>query len=134
MMSSKLRSSLVLSVFVLIGLGGVAVGADPKTSLGKWMKPSTGAPMASDTPDFATLQQSFGKLAGAPTPPAASFPKWSSFVQAGLAAAQKSDAAAMKGACNGCHKATGPSGTSYKDMYKANPNPGVESWAKANMP
>lgn len=55
-------------------------------------------------------------------------------MQAGLAAAQKSDAAAMKGACNGCHKATGPSGTSYKDMYKANPDPGVESWAKANMP
>lgn len=73
MMSSKLRSSLVLSVFVLIGLGGVAVGADPKTSLGKWMKPSTGAPMASDTPDFATLQQSFGKLAGAPTPPLRAF-------------------------------------------------------------
>jgi len=134
MMSSKLRSSLVLSLFVLVGLAGVAGGADPKTKLGKWMKPSTGAPMASDTPDFATLQQSFGKLATAPVPPAASYPKWSSFIQAGQAAAGKSDVAGVKGACNGCHKATGPSGTSYKDMYKANPDPAVESWAAANMP
>jgi len=134
MMSSKLRSTLVLSLFVLVGLAGVAVGADPKTSLGKWMKPSTGAPMASDTPDFTTLQASFAKLAAAPTPPAASYPKWSSFVQAGRAAAQSSDPKGMKGACNGCHKATGPSGTSYKDMYKASPDPGVESWAQQNMP
>jgi cytochrome c553 len=134
MTTAKRRSSLVLSLFLLLGLAGVAVGADPKTNLGKWMKPSTGAPMASDTPDFATLQTSFGKLAGAPAPPAASFPKWTGFVQAGLAAAQKSDAAGVKGACNGCHKATGASGTNYKDMYKASPDPALESWASANMP
>ena len=134
MMKPKLRSSLFLSLFVLVGLllglAGAAVGADPKTSLGKWMKPHTGAPMASDTPDFATLQQSFGALAGAPAPPAASYPKWTGFVQAGQAAAQKSDTAGVKGACNGCHKAVGPDGkTNYKEMYKASPDPGLEAWA-----
>jgi cytochrome c553 len=134
MTTAKRPSSLVLSLFLLLGLAGVAVGADPKTNLGKWMKPSTGAPMASDTPDFTTLQTSFGKLATAPTPPAASFPKWTGFVQAGLSAAQKNDTAGVKGACNGCHKATGASGTNYKEMYKASPDPALEAWAKANMP
>ena len=133
MMSSKLRSSLVLSLFILIGVGGVAVGADPKTNLGRWMKPNTGAPMASDTPDFTTLQKSFNALAGAPAPPAASYPKWAGFVQAGQTAAQKSDAAGLKGACNGCHKATGAGGTTYKDMYKASPDPALEAWATAHQ-
>lgn len=134
MSSSKLRSSLFLSLFVLVGLAGVAVGADPKTNLGKWMKPHSGAPMASDTPDFTTLQQSFNALAAAPAPPAASYPKWTGFVQAGQAAAQKSDTAGVKGACNGCHKATVPNGTTnYKDTYKANPDPGVEAWAASQL-
>jgi cytochrome c553 len=69
----------------------------------------------------------------APVPPAASYPKWSSFISAGQTAANKSDVAGVKGACNGCHKAKGPDGaTNYKDMYKANPDPGLEAWAVAN--
>ena len=55
-------------------------------------------------------------------------------MQAGQAAAQKSDTAGVKGACNGCHKATVPNGTTnYKDTYKANPDPGVEAWAASQL-
>jgi hypothetical protein len=121
MMSPKLRSSLLLSVVLVVGLVGVASGGDPKTALGRWMKGNMGAPMASDTPDFGTLGASFATLAAA-APPGASYPKWTSFVQSGQAAAQKGDAAGVKGACNGCHKATAPGGQNYKDQYKADPN------------
>lgn len=121
MMNRKLRSSLLLSVVLLVGVAGVAAGGDPKTALGRWMKPNMGAPMASDTPDFGTLGSSFATLAAAPAP-GASYPKWTQFVQAGQAAAQKSDAAGVKGACNGCHKATGPGGLNYKEQYRADPS------------
>jgi cytochrome c553 len=97
-------ASIFMAVLVLFG--GVAAAADPKTPLGKWMKPNMGAPFAGQ--DFETLQTSFALVAGKPPP--GDYPQWAAFSKAGAAAAAKQNVAAVKATCKQCHDA-------YKEKY-----------------
>jgi cytochrome c553 len=105
-MPKLFRGSLPLTV-ALCFVAGLAAAGDPKTPLGKWMKPNMGAPLAGQ--DFAALQKSLDLVASKP-PPAGSYPKWASMAQAGSAAAAKQDVTAVKAACKQCHDA-------YKEQY-----------------
>jgi hypothetical protein len=105
-MRTPFRASLALTV-ALCFASGLAAAGDPKTPLGKWMKPNMGAPLAGQ--DFAALQKSLDLVASKP-PPSGSYPKWASMAQAGSAAAGKQDVAAVKAACKQCHDA-------YKEQY-----------------
>lgn len=111
MMRLALRSSWIAAILLL---GGLAAAAEPKTALGKWMKPNMGTPFAQDPPDFTTLQASFSLLL-TKEPPAATYPQWDKFLQQGLAAAKAGDKAGLKASCKGCHDA-------HKDAYKTDPN------------
>jgi hypothetical protein len=94
---------------VALGLAsGVAVAAGPLTPLGKWMKQNMGAALAEQ--DFATLQKSFGFVAGKP-PPSSEYAQWSTFAKSGEAAAAKQNLAGVKAACKQCHD-------TYKEKYK----------------
>jgi cytochrome c553 len=95
-----------MAVVILLA-GGVAAAAGPLTPLGKWMKPNMGAPLAGQ--DFETLQTSLRLVAGKPPP--GDYPQWSTFAQAGAAAAAKQELAAVKASCKQCHDA-------YKEKYK----------------
>ena len=79
-----LRTSLIAALLLAAGVAGAG---DPKTALGKWMKPNMGTPFAQDPPDFATLQTSLALLI-TKEPPAATYPQWDKFLQQGLAAAK----------------------------------------------
>jgi cytochrome c553 len=111
MMRPIFRVSLIAALLLAAGVAGAG---DPKTALGKWMKPNMGEPFAQDPPDFATLQTSLALLL-TKEPPAATYPKWDGFLQQGLAAAKAGDKAGVKATCKGCHDA-------HKDAYKADPN------------
>jgi hypothetical protein len=111
MMRRVLRSGWIAALVLAAGL---ASAADPKTALGRWMKPNIGTPMAQDPPDFATLQTSFSLLL-TKEPPAATYPQWDKFLQQGLAAAKASDKAGLKASCKGCHD-------THRDAYKVDPN------------
>jgi hypothetical protein len=105
-MRKPFRATLALTV-ALCFVAGLAAAGDPKTPLGKWMKPNMGAPLAGQ--DFAALQKSLDLVASKP-PPGGSYPKWASMAQTGSAAAGKQDVAAVKAACKQCHDA-------YKEQY-----------------
>jgi hypothetical protein len=86
---------------------GIAAAAEPKTPLGKWMKPNMGAPLAGQ--DFAALQKSYDLVAAKP-PPGSDYPQWSAMAKAGSAASAKQDLVGTKAACKQCHDA-------YKEKY-----------------
>jgi hypothetical protein len=103
-MRTLLRTSPLVAVVLIAGL---AAAAEPKTLLGKWMKPNMGAPLAGQ--DFPTLQKSL-QLVSDKAPPADKYPKWSAMSKAGADAAAKKDLKAVKASCKDCHDA-------YKDQY-----------------
>jgi hypothetical protein len=107
----------------LVLVAGIALADDPKTALGKWMKPNMGAPMSGDSIDFATLAKSFATIAKYPPDPA-KYPGWADIANRGAAAAAKSDKDGVKAACNDCHKAAATDGASKnrKAQYQADPN------------
>jgi cytochrome c553 len=78
----------------------LASGADPKTPLGKWMKPNVGVPFASE--DYPTVQQSLTTVANKP-PPSGDYGQWAAIANAGAAAAGQQDRKGTKASCNKCH-------------------------------
>lgn len=120
MMRSILRTTIALAAVLL---AGAALADDPKTALGKWMKPNMGIPSAADPMDFATLAKSFQTLAKSP-PDATKYPGWVDTANKGAAAAAKNDKDGVKSACNECHKAAATDGASKnrKAQYQADPN------------
>ena len=107
-MRKPLRAAFTLMVALsLVAVAGLATAGDPKTPLGKWMKPNIGAPLAGQ--DFAALQKGLDLVASKP-PPGSAYPKWASIAQTASAAAAKQDVPAIKAACKQCHEA-------YKDQY-----------------
>ncbi len=105
----NLRATLPLTLALLFA-AGLASAGDPKTPLGKWMKPNMGAPMAGQ--DFAALQKSFDVVAGKPPAKAASsdYAQWAAIAKKGSAAAAAQDVAGVKAACKACHD-------QYKQAY-----------------
>ena len=103
-MRNILRITLPITAILTAGL---VAAAEPKTLLGKWMKPNVGTPMAE--PDFDTLQKSLKLVADKP-PPAADYPKWVEISLAGSNAAAKQDLKGVKKSCKDCHDA-------YKEKY-----------------
>jgi hypothetical protein len=85
---------------------GVAAAGEPKTPLGRWMKPNMGVPLAGQ--EFDKLKASFDLVASKPPP--GDYPKWASMSQAGSQAAAAKDVAGVKAACKQCHDA-------YKTKY-----------------
>lgn len=104
-----LRATLPLTLAILFAAGLAAAG-DPKTPLGKWMKPNMGAPMAGQ--DFAALQKGFDTVASKPPAKGASsdYAQWATIAKNGSAAAAKQDVAGVKAACKQCHD-------QYKQAY-----------------
>jgi hypothetical protein len=103
MRTLKLTLPLTLALALVAGL---SAADDPKTPLGKWMKPNMGAPMAGQ--DFDALKKSFDLVAGKGAPSAA-YANWVSLLKQGSTAAGASDLSGVKAACKGCH-----------DQYKQN--------------
>jgi hypothetical protein len=105
----NLRATLPLTLALLFA-AGLASAGDPKTPLGKWMKPNMGAPMAGQ--DFAALQKGFDMVASKPPSKAASsdYAQWAAIAKKGSAAAAAQDAAGVKAACKACHE-------QYKQSY-----------------
>jgi cytochrome c553 len=110
MRQTFLRTCIPLTA-VLALAAGVAAAAEPKTPLGKWMKPNMGAPLAGE--DYPALQKAFDFVASKP-PAGGDYPQWATMSKAGSAAAAKQDLKAVKAACKQCHDV-------YKEKYiKAN--------------
>ena len=105
----NLRAAIPLTLALLFA-AGLASAGDPKTPLGKWMKPNMGAPMAGQ--DFGALQKGFDAVAAKPPAKGASsdYAQWAAIAKKGSAAAAASDAAGVKAACKGCHD-------QYKQAY-----------------
>jgi hypothetical protein len=95
---------------------GAATAGDPKTPLGRWMKPNMGAPLAGQ--EFAKLKASFDLVAS--KPPSGDYPQWASISQTGSQAAAAKDVAGMKAACKQCHDAYK---TKYQGEFPARPFP-----------
>ena len=110
MISTLLRRTVPISVALVLA-AGLAVAGEPKTPLGKWMKPNMGAPLAGQ--DFAALQKAFDLIASKPPPGAAGadYPNWAATAQEGSAASAKQDLAGVKAACKHCHDP-------YKEKYQ----------------
>lgn len=104
-----LRATLPLTLALLFA-AGLASAGDPKTPLGKWMKPNMGAPMAGQ--DFAALKKGFDTIAAKPPAKGASsdYAQWAAIAQKGSAAAAAQDVAGVKAACKSCHD-------QYKQSY-----------------
>ncbi len=104
-----LRATLPLTL-ALFFAAGLAAAGDPKTPLGKWMKPNMGAPMAGQ--DFAALQKGFDTVSSKPPAKGASsdYAQWAAISKKGSAAAAAQDVAGVKAACKGCHD-------QYKQAY-----------------
>ena len=97
-----------MTVLIAIALfASLVAAAEPKTLLGKWMKPNMGAPLAGQ--DFEALQKSLQLVAEKP-PPGSDFPKWSAMSQAGADAAKAKELKGVKKSCKDCHDA-------YKESY-----------------
>jgi hypothetical protein len=107
MIPNLLRRTVPISVALVLA-AGLALAGEPKTPLGKWMKPNMGAPLAGQ--DFDALKKAFDLVAGKP-PPGADYPKWAATAQEGSAAAAKQDLAGVKAACKHCHDP-------YKEKYQ----------------
>lgn len=107
MIPNLLRRTVPISVALVLA-AGLALAGEPKTPLGKWMKPNMGAPLAGQ--DFDALKKAFDLVAGKP-PPGEDYPKWAATAQEGSAAAAKQDLAGVKAACKHCHEP-------YKEKYQ----------------
>jgi hypothetical protein len=109
-MTTHRRAPLVSLAVALslaaVGFAGLANAGDPKTPLGKWMKPNMGAPLAGE--DYDTLKKSLDLVAS--KVPKGDYPQWVSMAQAGSAAAAGQDLKGVKASCKQCHDA-------YKDKY-----------------
>jgi cytochrome c553 len=109
-MPSRSRAPLVSLVLAALlataAVSGLARAGDPKTPLGKWMKPNMGAPLAGE--DYDALKKSLDLVAS--KAPKGDYPQWSAMATAGSAAAAKQDLKAVKASCKQCHDA-------YKDKY-----------------
>jgi cytochrome c553 len=106
MMRKLLRASLPLTVALSLA-AGFAAAEEPKTDLGRWMKPNMGAPMAGQ--DFDKLKESLTLVAGKPPP--GNYPNWASIAKDGASAAAKQDVKGVKASCKACHDA-------YKKSYQ----------------
>lgn len=104
-----LRAALPLTLALLFA-AGLASAGDPKTPLGKWMKPNMGAPMAGQ--DFGALKKGFDTIASKPPAKGASsdYAQWADIAKKGSAAAAAQDVTGVKAACKGCHD-------QYKQAY-----------------
>ncbi len=98
MRQTLLRTSLPLAIAIALA-AGVASAGDPKTPLGKWMKPNMGAPQAGE--DYPALQKAFDLVAA--KPPTGDYPQWASISKAGSAASAKQDMKGVKASCKQCH-------------------------------
>jgi hypothetical protein len=105
MMHKLLRASLPLTVALSLA-AGFAAAEEPKTVLGKWMKPNMGTPLAGQ--DFDTLKASLTLVASKPPP--GNYPKWASMATDGATAASNKDLKGVKASCKSCHDA-------YKKSY-----------------
>jgi cytochrome c553 len=99
-------SLFLVASLAAVAFAGLARAGDPKTPLGKWMKPNMGAPLAGE--DYDTLKKSLDLVAS--KVPKGDYPQWSAFASAGSAAAAKEDLKGVKASCKQCHDA-------YKDKY-----------------
>jgi hypothetical protein len=106
MTSKTLRSLLPVTAAIVLAAGLAAAG-EPKTPLGKWMKPNMSAPLLDQ--DFATLQKSLDLVASKP-PPGDGYAQWSTLAKDGAAAAAKQELAGVKASCKKCHDA-------FKEKY-----------------
>ena len=107
-----LRVSLAFALTLTVSAGlasGVALAGDPKTPLGKWMKPNMGALMAGADSDFGALQKNLD-LVASKVPGPGDYGNWASIAKQGSAAAAKQDVTALKAACKSCHD-------QYKTQY-----------------
>ena len=100
-----LRATLPITLALSLA-AGFAAAEEPKTLLGKWMKPNMGAPLAGQ--DFDTLKASLTLVASKPPP--GNYPKWASMASDGATAASNKDIKGVKAACKACHDA-------YKKSY-----------------
>jgi cytochrome c553 len=120
LMRAKLDATshaLATALAVAIALAaGVAVAGEPKTLLGKWMKPNMGAPLAGQ--DFDKLKASFDVVAGKPPP--GDYPQWASMSAVGAKASTAKDVPAIKAACKQCHDAYK---TKYENEFPTRPFP-----------
>jgi hypothetical protein len=87
-----------------------AFAEEPKTKLGKWMKPNMGRWAATADPGtdagkeaFAKLKASFDKLVAAGAPAGDMYKDWMAAAQEGSTAAGANDLPAVKKACGRCH-------------------------------
>ncbi len=115
MMRKLVRATLPLTVALSLA-AGFAAAEEPKTLLGKWMKPNMGAPMAGQ--DFDALNKSL-TLVGSKPPPG-NYPNWAQFAKDGAAAAAKQDIKSVKASCKSCHDAYKKS---YIDEFPTRPFP-----------
>jgi cytochrome c553 len=99
-------SFVLVASLAAMAFTGLARAGDPKTPLGKWMKPNMGAPLAGE--DYDTLKKSLDLVAS--KAPKGDYPQWSAMATAGSAAAAKQDLKAVKASCKQCHDA-------YKEKY-----------------
>jgi hypothetical protein len=98
MRQTFLRASFPLVVALALA-AGVAAAGEPKTPLGKWMKPNMGTPQAGE--DYPALQKAFDLVAS--KVPTGDYPQWASISKAGSAASAKQDLKGVKAACKQCH-------------------------------
>jgi hypothetical protein len=85
---------------------GLAAAAEPKTALGRWMRPNMSRALADQ--DFATMRKSFVLVAK--SPPSSDYAEWVTLARNGAKAASRRDLGGVKAACKGCHDA-------YKSKY-----------------
>ena len=107
MIPTSFRRTIPIGVALVLA-AGLALAGEPKTPLGKWMKPNMGAPLAGQ--DFDGLKKAFDLVASKP-PPGTDYPKWAATAQEGSAASAKQDLAGVKAACKHCHDP-------YKEKYQ----------------
>jgi hypothetical protein len=93
-----------------------ARAGDPKTPLGRWMKPNMGAPLAGS--DFDKLKVSFDVVSGKPPP--GDYPRWAEISAAGSKASAAKDLPGIKAACKQCHDAYK---TKYQSEFPVRPYP-----------
>jgi len=93
-----LKATLPLTVALSLA-AGFATAEEPKTELGRWMKPNMGAPLAGQ--DFDALKSSLGLVASKPPP--GNYPKWATYAKDGQTAAANKDIKGVKASCKSCH-------------------------------
>ena len=108
-----------------------AFAEEPKTKLGKWMKPNMGRHTAAADPGsddgktaFAKLKASFDKLVAQGAPAGDIYRDWMASAQEGSAAAAANDLPGVKKACGKCHGKDNATKKQYaKDFPDRDPPP-----------